>query len=707
MARFDVDAALANANSDGPQKFKMPSAPEAPQRYRGGYQPKSDPVQGFMSAMQGPTLGFLDEAVGGLSALGKITQGADAMKQQYLDARDAVRANVEDYEKNYPVTSRVTKTATAMPVYMAAPVAKLARLPVNLGTNILRALPSAAALGAVTAAGESESDTPMDIASDAATGAASSAAATVFTMPTAAILGAVGRGVLRAAGGIAAGGIKNPPTIAQELVERAAREELAKNLARDVQPGTVFSGVQIPTGEITAAGKPVMQSATSDAVQQAAARVGKLGEHGMILDLPGKNVRQLADTLAVMPGQTKNIIGSEQKKRMATSAQRLIAAADEAIASLNSAGRKAVREGRVPATPALSPSLDAFKASRSAAASPLYKQLESMEVTVDAPMAAAIQAMRKLGALKEAEDMAIADRRIFTLAGDVPVGARVSASDLDLAKRGLDQLIHNETDKVTGALSPKGSRLVNLIDDFKNYFDDLTIDPATGKSVSKSARDAWAGDTALIQAAELGRRALDADKSGKIANEIAKLGDSEVQAFRIGVLDAVKKLAGDESGRTKLLSFWKNPNTSDKLKAAFGGNFKQFAAALMREERLKGIGTIGRGSPTAPRQFAADDLGQTVDDLASAAASMKTGSPIGFMGGLRQLYQKTVMPEAVRDELGRIMTLKGPEAQRELLTLSDLVRETNLKRMRNAGIIGASTGGIGGRAVTGSNNQQQ
>jgi len=154
MARFDVDAALANANSDGPQKFKMPSAPEAPQRYRGGYQPKSDPVQGFMSAMQGPTLGWLDEAVGGLSAIGKIGQGADVMKQQYLDARDAVRANVEDYQKNSPVTSGVTKTMAPMADYTAATVAKVASLPVNHETNILRPVPSGLAIvGLTNAAG--------------------------------------------------------------------------------------------------------------------------------------------------------------------------------------------------------------------------------------------------------------------------------------------------------------------------------------------------------------------------------------------------------------------------------------------------------------------------------------------------------------------------------------------------------------------------
>ena len=245
-----------------------------------------------------------------------------------------------------------------------------------------------------------------------------------------------------------------------------------------------------------------------------------------------------------------------------------------------------------------------------------------------------------------------------------------------------------------------------MLDDFKNYFDDLTIDPATGQSLSKAARSAWAGDTALIQATELGRRSLDADKGGKIAAEIAKLGDSEVQAFRIGVLDAIKQKAGSKAGRTQLLSFWENPNVSDKLKAAFGGNFKQFAAALMREERLKGIQKIGQGSQTAGRLNAVDDLGQALDDVASVASTVKAGAPLGFMGALKSLYQKTAMPEPVRDELGRIMTLKGPEAQRELLSLADLVREMQARQMISAGRIGAATGAAG-RAVPGSNNQQQ
>lgn len=697
MSRFVIEDDPAGAGFD-----ISDDAPQESVGKRSGRQLPGE-MQGFISAFQGPTLGFLDELTGGVQGAGAfIGSGGDmgAASKAYRENRDLIRGAEAEYRDKYPLAG-LTKTAAAMPVYMAAPVAKLASLPVNLGTNILRALPSALAIGGLTAAGESEAETPMGVAKDAATGAAVSGAATAVTLPIAAGIGGAYRGVQRVAGGSSPAG-----SAARAEIERKAREELAKNITRDAKPGTVFSGAPVPTGEVNAAGQPIMRSPVSSATEQAAKQVGKLGERGMILDLPGGNVRQLADTLTILPGQTKNKVVAEQLARRATSADRLINSADEAIASLNAAGRRAVREGRVPPTPAVNPSIEAFKASRRAAAAPLYRQLEAMEVTVDAPTAAALKAMRELGALKSAKRMATADRRVFTLDGDIPVGARVSAADLDLAKRGLDQLIHKQTDQVTGAVSPEGTRLLGLLDDFKNYFDDLTIDPATGQSVSKAARSAWAGDTALIQATELGRRALDADKGGKIASEIAKLGDSEVQAFRIGVLDAIKQKAGSKTGRTQLLSFWENPNVSDKLKAAFGGNFKQFASALMREERLKGIQKIGQGSQSVTRLGAVDDLGQAIEDVASVASTVKTGSPLGFMGALKTLYQKTAMPEPVRDELGRIMTLKGPEAQRELMSLADLVREMQAKRMISAGRIGAATGAAG-RAVPGSNNQQQ
>lgn len=320
MSRFVIEDDPAGAGFD-----ISDAAPQESVGKRTGRQLPGE-LQGFISAFQGPTLGFLDELTGGVQGAGAfIGSGGDmgAASKAYRENRDLIRGAEAEYRDKYPLAG-LTKTAAAMPVYMAAPVAKLASLPVNLGTNILRALPSALAIGGLTAAGESEAETPMGVAKDAATGAAVSGAATAVTLPIAAGIVGAYRGVQRVAGGSSPAG-----SAARAEIERKAREELAKNITRDAKPGTVFSGAPVPTGEVNAAGRPIMRSPVSSATEQAAAQVGKLGERGMILDLPGGNVRQLADTLTILPGQTKNKVVAEQLARRATSADRLINSADE------------------------------------------------------------------------------------------------------------------------------------------------------------------------------------------------------------------------------------------------------------------------------------------------------------------------------------------------------------------------------------------
>ena len=67
-------------------------------------------------------------------------------------------------------------------------------------------------------------------------------------------------------------------------------------------------------------------------------------------------------------------------------------------------------------------------------------------------------------------------------------GVLVGMADLDMVKRGLDQLVRKETDAVTGKVSPKGMAYQSLLVDLRNKLDDMTIDPQTGQSVYKAAR---------------------------------------------------------------------------------------------------------------------------------------------------------------------------------------------------------------------------
>jgi len=168
MSRFVIE--------DDPAESGFDISDDAPQESVGKRSGRQLPgeLQGFISAFQGPTLGWLDELTGGVQGAGAfIGSGGDmdAATKAYRENRDLIRGAEAEYRDKYPLAG-LTKTAAAMPVYLAAPVAKLASLPVNLGTNILRALPSALAIGGATAAGESEADTTAGVAEDATKGAA-------------------------------------------------------------------------------------------------------------------------------------------------------------------------------------------------------------------------------------------------------------------------------------------------------------------------------------------------------------------------------------------------------------------------------------------------------------------------------------------------------------------------------------------------------
>ena len=711
MARFVIeDDADDRYVIDEPQA----SAPQAAGEsiaYQSGRQLPS-PLQGFISSMQGPTFGFLDELTGAVQGAGAALTGGNPA-QAYREGRDLMRGAQAQYRKDYPVLAPVTQAAAAtMPFAVGMPSPALVKTagPVS---NIINAAIPAAVYGGVSALGESEADTIGGAAGDVGGGAMTAGIMAGVTQPMAAAIAAGGRGVMRAAGGpkgpaqaVGAGGL------AQGYIRDRAREELAKNMARDVPPGTVFDDVRIPSGAVSASGKPIMRQSVSSGAERAAARVGKLGPDAYIADLPGENVRQLIDTVATLPGQTKNLVANAQRARRAGAYGRLAQAADDAIAAGNTegralvAGRKAVKAGQVPPTPALRMTIDALEAERKKLAGPLYDQLRATSVTLDDDMATAVNAMRQLGALNEAKQMAIAERRGFSLDRELKAGDVVSAADLDLAKRGMDTLISGQTDAV-GKMSAKGVTFQRLLREFRDGLDNATTDPETGLSIAKQARDAYAGRSAMIDAANLGRRSLDADKNDKIYEAISDLGDSEMSAFRVGLLQAVKDKAGTGAGRTQLLSYWENPAIGDKLKQAFGGNFRQFAAALMKEQQKRGLLAVNANSATARRLAGADDLGQAVEDVADAATSLKTGSPVGFFGGIKRLYQKTTMPEPVRDELGRLLMLQGPEAQRELLSLADLLRAMQAKRAGNAARLGGAVGASTGRAGTQNRGENQ
>jgi hypothetical protein len=414
------------------------------------------------------------------------------------------------------------------------------------------------------------------------------------------------------------------------------REKVAEALSRDARGADFQKGF---------AGNPA---------DQAAARIQKLGPEGRIADV-GEATRGTLDVLATLPGRTKGAVEAAIRDRQALRGERIVSAAEKALGA----------EGK-----RLASTIDDLIVQRREAAAPLYQQVHALSVPKSEGLDSIVDAAKKLGATGAARQIATAERVPFTIGEK---GAtQYSMRDLDLLKQGLDDRIANAVNEF-GRPTNVGVSLIKLRDSLVQQMDE-----ATG-GVYAQARAAYAGPSAVIDAAKAGRKALTQDDAA-IGKALQGMGPSELEGFRVGAFEALRAKAGAQGGQTELMKLWRTPNLQEKLKAIFGDEraYRQFASKLAAENRMQGLESVGRGSQTAARQFGAGDLDNNA--IADAAAAANFSNPLGMMAGLTRTWNRVKTPEAVRDAMGRTLLAQGPKAQQELNALAALVRDINNRR---------------------------
>lgn len=600
-------------------------------------------LQGLINVAQGPTFGFADEIIGaGGAALGALR--GQPVGESYREARDFARGATDMLNKQNPIFSAVTQGAASLPV--GGMFAKAKPAATALG-SAMTAAGSGALTGGLYGLGTSKADDLPGMALDTAGGA---------------VLGGV---VSAAAGPIVRGVTAGVNNVAQRFNSSAARSaaevKIAEALARDARGNVATSGLSNPA-------------------LQTEARLAKLGPDAMIADAGGANTRQLLDTLAVLPGRTKETIANVQRQRMATEGGRLRGAAD---AALDTTGQR------------LSTTVQGLAETRATAAAPLYGQLRQINLNPSQELAEVVAAADQLGALGHARTLAIARQQPFTIDPSQP--GTWNAGQLDHVKRGLDQLISRET-KPDGTVSPVGAAISELRTRMVGLLDDATTNPQTGESLYRQARNAFAGPSALIDAANTGRRVLSSDDAS-ITSALQGMSTSEVEAFRIGAYEALRNKLGTQAGRTELMNAWKNDSTREKLQALFGDNlrsYREFAAELAKESTKRNIQKVNTGSQTAARLAGMGDIDSGVlGSVASTAAAAKTGNPIGMLAGARDAWSRVQLPQTTRDQMGALLMQQGPQAQQSLLRMRDLTGRIN----ENNALLYQSTGLLGGNLI--------
>ena len=657
---------LSRVSTAGLQQMQaMQSASRAPPKsdaYNEGFggAGTSDRQRATMAMAQGPLFGFADEVMGGVVGGAKSLIKGVPYQQAYEQERDWARGATDRAQKDRPIETFASQmlpaVATGMPIAAglraaAAPVAKalgagnlltpmLPQVPQTV-KNIGTAMTAGTVSGGINALGGSEATTGQALGDDAAKGMQWGAAAPLGLL-------AITRG-----GGAVANAVSS--RFSDSAAARYAKEKLAQAFLRDSPAGI------------------------ADPMGRADSRLGKLGPEGAVVDAGGASVRGLLDTLATLPGGTKQATEAMIRSRQAGRGLRMRDAADEALGTNGQ---------RLPET------LASLIEQRSQASAPLYQRLYKVDVPVDQELADIVSRAMRLGADKTAQKIATGRNLPWTLSDDAVNGSGTySMRDLDQLKQGIDDLMGSSAalDKATGGPNRLGSALEVLRKDLLGKLDTTTF----GKYAE--ARKAFSGPSSIIDAANSGRRALTQDDSA-ITSMLKGLSPAETEGFRIGAYEALRAKLGTAGGQTNIINMWREPATQERLRAIFGNEraFREFASRVSAEGKMKAVEGIGRGSQTASRQFAAGDLDNpALQDIGAAAVSAQTGNLWGVLNAGKQAWNRVATPEPVRDAMGKLLLTRGPQAKAGLLDLRDIADEVRRNRQQQAQAMGLLGGYFG------------
>ena len=671
MARFTIEDEIP-ASSSG---FTIDDAPEArpaltpEQIARASGAELPSPAQGFVTAMQGPLFGFLDEMTGAVQGVKSVATGGE-FAPAYREWRDLIRGMEEQYRKDYPMTAAIAPLMASSPVFVGGPQVVLkpgAPGASNLMRNMAGAAATAAGYGSLSAAGESESS-GRNLLSDILTGGASSGATAGASVPVinvlSGIVGRAGRALPPQASGAIAGAVPSAMRPAGMSRDDYATRKVAEQLIRD-QP----------------------QVSINRPMDRLLAWQRYLGPQGRIVDVGGQQTRRTLDVLATLPGKTPEMASLASIQRQAGRGAAIMRDAEKA---LGTKGAKYLQ------------TVDELEAQAKAAAAPFYDQVLNVSIPVQGSLRDVLQKANKYlgGADEYAASLGITGRGLREALVGTPVigvsGQSVRTAVAPLSR--FDALKQYLYDVEQGYLREGSKNQARVITDIRRQLTDeldkLSPKDEAGRSIYKMARDAYAGPSQLKNAAELGRMAFAPDKDFAIREAIADMSESEIMAMRVGLMQAIREKAGDQSGQTWLMNNWKNPSTREKIQLAFGKDAGRFISSLAKQAKLKLMeGSVGGGAQTATRLANADDLGiEAVREAAAGAVAAKTGDVAGAMTWIQKLVKQTDLPEPIRNEMGRILLLKGDAARAKLIEMSGLLDLIARQQAKQASAAGAFVG---------------
>jgi hypothetical protein len=647
------------------QAYKLsraePSKP-APAPVSAGGNTFIDGAKGF-AVGAGKGLGSTMLGVQRLAGKGLESVGADTVGKWLVKDADTGRARLEAENAPYKAASPLANMTGEVGGTIVATLPVGAALPNALraatGAKIVGWMPraaQAAAVGAVyggvTGTTASHADTLGGMLGDGARGAGVGAAMGGVAAPAISVLGAVSGNAMQ--------------RLSKSSAAEYARQKVAESFARDAR-GTLATGGH------------------TNPLRQAAARMSKLGDEATLADAGGRNTNQLLDTLATLPGRTKDAAYNVLRQRTAGVGDRMRKSAEDA---LDTQGQ------RLPTT------VESLITRRETDSAPLYAKIRQTSIQPTQKLTEIVEAADELGATKLGREIATARQMPFTMDTSQ---SKWQMSDLDHVKQGIDQVLSSrKAMNADGTLTPLGHAYQSLKTRLVDELDAATTNRQTGESLYRNARNAFSTPSALIDAANAGKLAINRDEAS-IMSTVQGMTANELQAFRIGAFEGLRAKLGTQGGQTSIMNMWKEPATQEKLKAVFGDlrSFREFASSVAKEAQLKRLQSVGAGSQTAARAAGMGDLDLSAATEAGVGlAAAKSGNLLSALGSAKNVWNRVATPQSVRDQMGSMLLAKGASGAQNLNSLEALVQSINNRNMLLSNNVGMFGGQVGSKLVT-------
>ena len=496
----------------------------------------------------------------------------------------------------------------------------------------------------------------------------------------------VGIGALE--GGIAGAGYAEPGNRKAGAVQGASIGAVAGPALAGAGKiiGGIFRGLrqQILMMPKADARRLVRMAAERDLIDpgQAKQLLDEVGDGAMLADI-GPNLRSAARDAAATPGPGKKLAIDALESRQVN------AVADVARA----AGLK------LDVQDDLNAYVQALDASRKIRAKPLYDEAFKQWIKPTPAINAVLRSDAGEKALAKA-------MRTMSNEIDLPPLERIAIDENtgEISLRLLDQVkraLFDAEDLARKAANDVGAnearQISNLRRQLTRELDNETLSPAYAQ-----ARKIYAGDSALIDAANLGREMFKGRKfATDLEDQIVSLNNGELEAMRIGVLRGIEDVIDSANTNSDIArQLIKNKRTQDLIKLAFRGeeaNGRAFLKELEKMSQMKQTMNIvdpNIGSQTSPMAFERISADASLG-ASNAIQNAMAGNHGPIVAGLLRMISGTPkMTPEIAHEMIKMLTGKNPTGKE----LASILRGTQAARSAGgAGVrIGTGLSGIAG-----------